>query len=126
MKSHFWIGWFESLEIQEEYFKETYTEDDDAPISKFASDQHVSFYDHDFLEIGFKTITASIRELFEGHSYSEYWLEELENRTKGLSLQDVNTIVFINSEEIEDPRPCFGNKYRLKYLGEIEYDVSHD
>lgn len=44
------------------YLKETY-EDDDGPISAFAADLSVSFYDHDWLEWAAANEGASLREL---------------------------------------------------------------
>ena len=63
-----WVGNFESEARLDAYFEENYDEDD-APISEFAADMGVSFYDHDFLESSFhQTSTDDIAIILEGHS----------------------------------------------------------
>ena len=47
---HIWVARFKSKEALDEYMAEAIDEDDeDAPISRFAADQGVGFYDHDLV-----------------------------------------------------------------------------
>jgi len=83
VKSHFWIGQFESEELYNEFIREDYSlcdsEDyDDTPISKFAESQGETWIDHDFLESGFEPHQVNIKEQFGGYSYAEEWGAELE------------------------------------------------
>lgn len=43
-----WVGSFQSAKAVEEYFAETYGQDE-IPISRFAADMGELFYDHDFV-----------------------------------------------------------------------------
>jgi hypothetical protein len=120
--SHFWVGQFPEL-VAGEYFVETYSGDrEDAPISAFARDQGVTWYDHDFLEYGWGT-APTIQALVTGYSYSDQWADELARRVAAAGLTGVNFFVFIHQDEIEQPRSVNGDGYWLRYLGTIDYPI---
>ena len=63
---HFWVG-----DVPEEtagqYFVESWDDnDEDAPISAFARDQGVTYYDHDFLEYGSGNATSTSASVVGG------------------------------------------------------------
>ncbi|MGX5202224.1 hypothetical protein [Aliikangiella sp. IMCC44632] len=73
-KWDFWIGNFLTPELQGGYFKEDYDpDDDDDPISKFAEDQGEVWYDHDFLEMGFKSSPTLMSDLVTGYSWCDQY-----------------------------------------------------
>jgi hypothetical protein len=120
--SHFWVGQVPE-HIAGEYFVESQDENrENAPVSAFARDQGVTYYDHDFIEYGWGT-AATIQELVAGYSYSDQWADELASRVAGAGLTGVNLFVFISQEEIEHPRSVQGDGYRLHYMGTIEYRI---
>lgn len=119
---HFWVGQVPE-QIAGEYFVEAYDEDrDDAPVSAFARDQGIAWYDHDFLEYGWGT-ADTIRELVAPYSYSDQWAEELVRRVADAGLSGINFFAFINEGEIENPRSVQGDGYWLCYMGTIEYRI---
>ncbi len=119
---HFWAGNFPE-EFAETYFVETWDlEDEDAPVSAFARDQGVAYYDHDFLEYGWGK-AASILDLVNGYYYSDQWCAEFTRRAVEVGLRDVNFFVFITDSEIEHPRSIQRDGYWLHYLGTIEYRI---
>lgn len=122
---HFWVGHFPKR-IAETYFVEVRGEVDedgeDRPISPFARDQSVQYYDHDFLEYGWGK-ARSIIELVKGYSYSDQWGEELSQRAAAAGLKDVNFFVFITESEVENPRSVKGKGYWLHYVGTITYRI---
>jgi hypothetical protein len=124
--SHFWVGRFPEA-MADEYFTEIWDENDEdrehTPLSAFARDQGIKWYDHDFIEYGFKDGARSIEELVEGYSYSDQWAAELARRVKAARLKGVNFFVFISEEEIDQPRSVRRDGYWLKYLGTIEYRI---
>ena len=120
MRSHFWIGNFSSSKLLDEYFHEQY-EDEEIPISKFAKDLDVFFYDHDFLEYGFEENIDNLEESLQNYSYSNLWINQLKFKLYKLDIHNFNTIVFMNTGELENPTDCKGEDYLLKYVGEIEY-----
>jgi hypothetical protein len=66
--SHFWVGQVPE-HVARDYFVETYAENsEETPVSAFARDQGVGWYDHDFLEYGWGT-ALTIQELVSGYSY---------------------------------------------------------
>src|SRR5262249_50300789 len=64
--SHFWVGRFTEAKAAD-YFTEVWDENDEdrehTPLSAFARDQGVKWYDHDFIEYGFNEGARSIEEL---------------------------------------------------------------
>jgi hypothetical protein len=111
------------VQIAGEYFVETYAEDrEQTPVSAFARDQGVGWYDHDFLEYGWGP-AATIQELVAGYSYSDQWADELARRVAAAGLTDVNFFVFVSEDQIKSPRSVDGNGYWLRYLGTIEYRI---
>jgi Immunity protein 22 len=123
--SHFWVGQL-SEEMADDYFSEVWNEDDEdhknTPLSAFAQDQGVMWYDHDFLEYGWGEV-ETLRELVDGYSYSEQWVEELVNRFEIAGLSKVNFFVFINQDEIEQPRSIQAQDFWIYYLGTIDYRI---
>src|SRR5262249_29916985 len=117
---HFWVGNFPE-EIAGNYFVENRSEDD-APISAFARDQGVTYYDHDFLEYGWGK-ADTIQGLVARYSYSDQWAEELARRVAAAGLTGVNFFVFITQDEIEQPRSVRRDGYWLQYMGTIEYRI---
>ncbi|MEO1627740.1 MAG: immunity 22 family protein, partial [Bacteroidota bacterium] len=82
-KAHFWLGHFQSEEDLHQYFAEHYDEDGELLSFAFATDQSLSFCDHDFLEYGFEPEGETLAVKFSGYSYSEDWLETLQERAHG-------------------------------------------
>ena len=103
------------------YFVET-RDDEDTPVSAFARDQGVAYYDHDFLEYGWGK-AGSILDLVSGYSYSDQWGAAFAQRAAKAGLRNVNFFVFITDSEIEHPRSVQGDGYWLHYLGKIEYRI---
>ena len=124
--SHFWVGNFPQ-ERAANYFTEIWDENDEdrehTPLSAFARDQGIMWYDHDFIEYGFEEGAGSVEKLVKGYSYSEQWGFELARRAAAAGLSGVNLFVFINEEEIEKPRSVKGEDWWLQYLGTIEYRI---
>ena len=122
---HFWVGQF-PLAVAENYFAEVWDENDPdrehTPLSAFARDQGVKWYDHDFIEYGWGQ-ADTIQELVKGYSYSDQWAEELARRAAAAGLSGVNVFVFITAEEIEHPRSINCALYWLHHLGTIEYRI---
>jgi hypothetical protein len=103
------------------YFVETYSDNrEETPVSAFARDQGVGWYDHDFLEYGWGT-APTIQQLVAGYSYSDQWADELARRAVAAGLTGVNFFVFLSQDQIERPQSVDGDGYWLRYMGAIEY-----
>ena len=122
--SHFWVGFCSSQERLASYLHEDYDRaDDDQPISEFAADQVLTWYDHDFLEVNFCDSANSIAELVAGCSYHEQYAEELSRRAGHIGVPRFNTLIFITDSEVPDPRPVQKPDISLYYLGTITYKI---
>ncbi|WP_394775966.1 immunity 22 family protein [Flavobacterium sp.] len=127
---HFWFGKFES---EKEYFdfvgedpafyEDEVSDEDQKYISEFAKSQNENFLDHDFIESGFENQDISFEDKFVGYSYSDKWILEAQNRLVDQNLQEINTIIFISKNQIETPVTITNSKFRLLYIGEIEYEI---
>ncbi|AXT59258.1 hypothetical protein D1816_02470 [Aquimarina sp. AD10] len=127
-KSHFWIGKFESEKLYYDFVGEDDSryelEDyDDVPVSKFAESQGEIWIDHDFMESGFEKPIKDIKNQFKKYSYSYNWGTEFENRYSKLNESEYNTLIFINADQIKNPRSIKDTGIVLKYLGVIEYEI---
>jgi Immunity protein 22 len=124
--SHFWVGNF-LADRAEAYFAEIWDETDEdrnhTPLSEFARDQDVKWYDHDCIEYGQDDQAQSIQDLVDGYSYSDQWADEVERRIIAAGLQDINFLVLIGEEQIAQPRSIQGDSYWLHYLGTIRYRI---
>lgn len=114
---HIWIGTFSSKEAFDDYLEEIYDEeDDDAPINQFAEDQNKTFYDHDWVESGFK-IVDDLEELIKPHSYSEKYLEAALDQAESLGIESANSFIMADSGEFSEPQSKQTEAYSLMYLG---------
>jgi hypothetical protein len=125
--SHFWLGHFPNEKRVAEYLAEVYDEDDEdrehTPLSQFARDQGEKWYDHDFMEHGFKKNAKSVDDLVNGYSYYEQWSAELVRRAAEAGLTKVNMLLFIGKDQIDIPRSVEGDGYNLYYMGTIKYRI---
>jgi hypothetical protein len=125
---HVWVGSFASPERRIAYFDEKYGEDrdDEEALSEFAAGQGESFYDHDELEINFRTeIEPELRSLLEPCSYSSTYLEAVLEAYEDTA-EPVNILVLFFGEDIEAPRSVSGPDFALRYLGQFPFDDSED
>ena len=120
---HFWAGKFASLESFTSLFVETYSDDDDEPISSFAETQRDTFYDHDFIEYGYSDDAESLPELVENYSYSDQWLNDFAALVESEGLTDINAFVFITDSEISNPQSFENENGYLRYLAKLTYSI---
>lgn len=118
--SHIWVGVFDS-DAPDDYFVEQYSDDDDAPLNRFAAEQGETFYDHDWLEISYLDASESIdvRSFVDGHSYSKDYLDAVVAKTAALGIDRINVFVLADKNEFSDPKTITGDNYRLEYLGKF-------
>ncbi len=125
--SHFWLGRFSDEKRAAAYIDEVYDEEDEdrdhTPLSEFARDQGEKWYNHDYMECSFDKDATSVSNLIEGASYSEQWAAELSRRATADALNTINLLIFINKDQIDEPRSAEGNGYSLHYMGTIEYRI---
>ena len=124
--THFWIGRFDNQPLFDNFFEETYSEDEDVFISKFAESQNETWIDYDFLEIGFENNDKPIKDKFVNYSYAKHWIDELGQRIEHFKTPNINTIVMCNLDgnrsEIEFPNSFKGEGYYIRYIGKIEFE----
>jgi hypothetical protein len=92
-------------------------------LSQFARDQGEKWYDHDFMEHGYKKNVKSVEDLVNGYSYFEQWSAELARRAAEAGLTNANMLVFISKDQIDKPQSVEGDGYSLRYLGTIKYRI---
>jgi hypothetical protein len=125
--SHFWLGHFPNEKRVAEYLAEVFDDEDEdrkhTPLSEFAADQGEKWYDHDFMEHGFKKNAKSVEDLVNCYSYYEQWSAELARRAAEAGLTKLNMLIFICKDQIDEPRSIEREEYRLHYMGTIKYRI---
>lgn len=114
---HLWLGVF-GPDSPEAYFVQEYV-DDDTPQSQFGAEQGQSYFDYDFVEISFPNNPCAVRELVNGHSYSESYIDAVIGKAAELGITEVNVFVLANKDQFDSPRSVTGPVYKLWYLGEF-------
>jgi hypothetical protein len=115
--SHIWLGLF-GPESPETYFVQKY-EEDETPQSQFGAEQEQPYFDYDFVEISFPNDPRPVRELVDGHSYSESYLESVVKKAAELGISEANVFVLADKDEFAATRSVTGPGYKLWYLGEF-------
>lgn len=119
---HFWVAWFRD-DIRQVYFKEIYDDADEdrahTPLSMFARYQGEKWYDHDALEIGYREDEKTYEQGWRGHSWSDQWTAEVIRRIAAAGISHINSIFYIEEDQIDKPRSVSGDGYIVHYLGTI-------
>lgn len=113
-----WVGFIQE-ERQGQYFEENYNDDDDSPISAFANDQGEVWIDHDFMEVGFKSKPKDVKNLVQGHSWSDKYAKALAERVAAKNINGFNTFVLLDVEQVKSPCSVHKEGIELHYLGQF-------
>lgn len=118
--AHIWVARFKSAKALEAYMEESYDEDDeDAPISRFAADQGIAFYDHDLVYAEFKK-KATPRALIEIWEFPPKVTETVVKAVEALGLEGLNTSFVADKTEFSKPKSIKGKNYQLWYVGQFK------
>ncbi len=120
-----WLGNFPSRARLEAYFHEVIDpDDDDVPISEFATAMHQPFYDHDFVEHRFHDSNQSPDGLLRPHSFAKSYLGNAVEAAARLGVLSGNTSVLVWGHSILHPISVITEEYSLNYIGRFECDPS--
>jgi hypothetical protein len=111
-----WVGTLTSDVDLRAYLEEQY-EDDDAPISQFAKDCGLGWYDHDFVESRFVD-RISIRELLSPFSYAQTFVEAAVEESARKGVAQANSVVVVFNCDYSMPAT---GQCRLTFLGSFPY-----
>ena len=114
---HIWLGQF-GPDSPDRYFVQE-DADDKTPQSRFGAEQGQLYFDYDFVEISFPNDSRPVRDLVDGHSYSESYLDSVVQKAAELGISEANVFVLANKDQFKSPRSVTGPAYRLWYLGEF-------
>jgi hypothetical protein len=119
-----WIGWAASENTLDDYVRETYPPGDDGPISAFARDFNIRFYDEGFREAEFiPDAVSSLRELLAGFSYAEVIAPRLASLHARSLPSDASAVVLLyNFEYAGDVREHRSSSVHVRYMGATRYD----
>jgi hypothetical protein len=118
-----WIGTFASEAAFEGYLHETYGDEDDTPMSKFAADMGQTFYDHDFLEAAYHDEPSTeLGPLLADHSFARSYSPDAVAAFHRLAPGMINTVILIWGQEIKNPKSVRGTDYDLHHLGRFDSD----
>lgn len=120
-----WIGAFPDEAAFNKYFDEAEDREEDEPVSRFAEEQGIGFYDHDFFAtwFGVDNIETVCRELFSDNMD----LSEIRAAINNSARTSFNAVA-MQVDELGDRgllRSVEGEGYWLHYLGRFEYEPRH-
>lgn len=119
---HVWLASFTDEQEVDSFFEETYTDNDDDPISAFAASQDECFYDHDwvFTEFDFKDgIAAVLNCLYDMPDQ----LKAAVNESLDNAGFEPNAIIVSDIKEVTNPHDKTSGPPRLKYIGIHKYGM---
>ncbi|CAI8706331.1 MULTISPECIES: immunity 22 family protein [Bacillus] len=120
-----WIGNFESKEELMNYTNIEYTEDGDSISSAFEKDFNLDYYDRDLIEKKWiSKSTNSVKDLLDGFSYSDQFLEQLDTIRYS---EEFNTAILIYNLEYDAQKTK--SKFKnsdLKFIGVAQYTITVD
>lgn len=117
-----WVGTFASEGDLEAYLAESYDEDDDAPISRFAADQGETFLDHDLMESSFHETPGDLSSLLTDHSFERSYREAACAAFGRSGAPPANAVVLAFGAEVDAPRSASDASHSLTYLGRFPCD----
>lgn len=117
--AHIWVARFKSKKALDEYMDETFDEDDDAPISRFAADQGVGFYDHDLVYAEFLK-NATPRALIECWGFPDKATAAVVTAVEALGVDGLNSSFIADKGEFSKPKSASGTGYQLWYVGQFK------
>lgn len=118
--AHVWVARFKSERALERYMDEVYDEDDeDAPISLFAADQGVAFYDHDLVYAEYAK-NATPRALVACWEFPEKATDAVVKAVEALGEDGLNASIVADEGEFTTPRSAQGKGYQVWYLGRFK------
>ena len=92
-----WVGTFGSQDAVDEYLMEQYEDDrDDEPLSPFAADVGLKFYDHDFIESNHESnLSSKGADAFAQHSYGESFATDAWAATQRRNIDAFDTVFLL-------------------------------
>lgn len=118
--AHIWVAQFTSAKALEKYMEEDFdADDDDTPISRFAADQGVGFYDHDLVYAEFLK-KATPAALIECWGFPAKATAAVVKAVEALGLDGLNTSFIADQGEFEKPKSAKGKGYQLWYVGQFK------
>ncbi|MFL6261706.1 MAG: immunity 22 family protein [Thermoanaerobaculia bacterium] len=119
-----WLGRLGSQDALDAFLAEQYDdEQDDEPVSAFAAEIGLSFYDHDFFESSFHQRIDSA-SAFDGHSYAESFKQAAWQ--VGSQLRDgvYDTLLLLYGYDHEGRQPQLRASAHLAFVGTFPYQES--
>jgi Immunity protein 22 len=91
-----WIGTFDNETEFENYTEEKYGQINHLPLSKFAQESELNWYDHDLREAFFNIDgVTSIRSLLVETSYSESFIDAIVQKNNELKIEEGNAVFLL-------------------------------
>jgi hypothetical protein len=118
-----WVGQFGGQESVDEYLVEQYDEDrDDEPISPFATDIGLRFYDHDLIETHHeKGLSGKEVGVFANHSYGRSFAALAWEALKRLQVIDFDTMFFLYGYAHARYPQAQRQSQRVQFVGTFPY-----
>ena len=118
-----WFGNFDSESEFEAYIFEEYGKGGDLPLSKFAEDSGIGWYDHDFREAEFSQQgVVSVRKLLLGTSSSNSFIDNVIAKAKEKDIEEANSFFLLFDFDYSNFSE--NNIGKLRFACAVPYDKS--
>jgi immunity protein 22 of polymorphic toxin system len=118
-----WVGLFGSREVVEAYTLEQYDDDvDHEPISPFAADVGLRFYDHDFFEVGHEPgLSARGAGAFTLHSYGASFAAKAWGAVERIGNDPFDTVFLLYGYDHHRSPQAARRPRRVTFVGTFPY-----
>lgn len=116
-----WFGVFENEKSFTDFMEVDYTEDGDGILSKFELHFGITWYDEDFIEVGYlKQKQCNFCELLKDFSYSDTILSNINQKHSDMYY---NTVVLLYHFEYDGKVKQYkdSNNNQLNYIACVDY-----
>jgi Immunity protein 22 len=115
-----WVGTFDNETEFENYVEEKYGQIDMMPLSKFAQESDLHWYDHDFREAFFNSDGVThIRNLLIGSSYSESFIDAIVQKSNEIKIEEGNAVFLLFDCSY---LPIEKGKGKLRFIASAPYN----
>jgi len=118
-----WLGTFPSKKAFESYFLEFDEWEDGEPVSPFAKEQGITFYDHDFFVAEYFSKTSDLEKILSSIIVYDDRAKEIVFRHRESGIGEFNFVAIQLQELSTDgqQKSVVGQNYTVYYLGRFPY-----
>lgn len=117
-----WLADFSTAEQFSAYLEERYDERNvGSPLSAFAAESGIAWYDHDFLEADYRQPPLAIAELLKPFSYAESFVQAVVERATTAEIARAHAAILLYDFEYAPAGGLVPANSTVSFLGNFSY-----